>query len=107
MAGVQESKDVIKFVCALTNAIAEACRDGKPTLSDGIQLLPVLKRLPAALEDIHLIPEEASDYDVEELAELSALVKEELDLPNDKVEAAVEQVLDMVVKLYALVKAKE
>jgi len=107
MAGIQESKDVIKFVCSLVSALAEAGRDGKPTLSDALQLLPVLKKLPAAVENISLIPEEASDYDAEELQELSNLVKEELDLPNDKVEAAVEQVLDMVVKLYALVKAKE
>jgi hypothetical protein len=107
MAGIQESKDVIKFVCSLVSAIAEASRDGKPTLSDAVQLLPVLKKLPAAVENISLIPEEASDYDAEELRELSDLVKEELDLPNDRVEAAVEQVIDMVVKLYALVKIKE
>lgn len=107
MEGTKETKDVIEFLCALVNAIADASADGKVTLGEAAALLPVLYKLPAAIDGIDAIPDEASDFTQDELDELSELIKEELDLPNDRVEAAVEQLVDMAVKLYALVKTKE
>lgn len=103
MSGIKELGEVVKFICAVSNAIGEAAKDGEISLGDAAHLVPLLYRLPSAVDGMADIPEEAKDLSQDELDELVKMVKDELDLPNDKVETAVESALEIAVQIYALV----
>lgn len=102
MAGTKELGEAVAFVCSLASAISDAAADGKATASDAIKLMPVLYKLPSALDGLDEVVTEARDLSGEELAELSALVKEQLDLEDDDLEAVCEEAVDCVLKLYSL-----
>lgn len=102
--GTKELGEVLKFVCALANGIGEAAKDGEPSIGDATNLIPMLYKLPAAVDGISELPAEAKDLSVEEMAALVAMVKDDLDLPQDKVEMAVEEGLELSLKLYSLVQ---
>jgi hypothetical protein len=102
MAKAKELKDVLSFVCALANTIGEISEDGKVSKSEALALLPLLYKVPSALDGIGEIPEEVSDLSQEDIAELAQMVKDELDIPQDKIEDAIEDGIDLCLRLYAL-----
>jgi hypothetical protein len=102
--GTKELGEVLKFVCALANGIGEAAKDGEISLGDATHLIPLMYKLPAAVDGIAELPAEASDLSGDEIAALVAMIKDELDLPQDKVEMAVEEGLDLALRLYSLVQ---
>lgn len=104
MAGTKELGEVVKFVCSLASAAAEAAKDGKVTLSDAVHLMPLLYALPSAIDGWDDLIIESTDLDEAELDELSALVKESLDLPNDDIEEACEEAIDCAIKMYSIVQ---
>lgn len=104
MAEVKETEDVVKFACALANAISDAGKDGKWTALDvGSFVSPLLKVGPAVsgAEDV---PAEMKSASPEQLASLLALAKEELKLAPEhaKAELIAEEVLDIALKLVSL-----
>jgi hypothetical protein len=101
--GTKELGEVLKFVCALANGIGEAAKDGEVSLGDATHLIPLLYKLPSAVDGLGELPAEAKDLSGDEIAALAAMVKDELDLPQDKIEMAVEEGIDVALKLYALV----
>ena len=103
MSGIKEISEVVKFVCALGNAIGEAAKDGQVSLGDAAGLIPLLYKLPSAVDGIDQIPAEVKDLSEDEMAELAQLVKDELDLPQDKIEGAIEDAVGIAIQLYALV----
>lgn len=98
----KELKEALKFICALANTIGEVAKDGEISLGDATHLIPLMYKLPSAVDGIAEIPAEVKELSSEDLAELAQLVKDELDLPQDKVEMAVEDGIDIALKLYAL-----
>jgi hypothetical protein len=102
MAGTKELGEAVAFVCALASAISDAAADGKVTVADAVKLMPALYKIPSALDGLDEVVAEAKDLSGEELAELSALVKEQLDLEDDDLEAVCEEAVDCVLKLYSL-----
>ena len=100
--GIKELGEAVKFMCALASAAADASADGKLTLADAARLVPILYKLPSALDGLSEAVEEARDLSQEELDELSAMVKEELDFEDDELEAIVEEAVDCCLKLYSL-----
>lgn len=103
MSGVKELSDVVKFVCTLASSVAEAAADGKVTVGDIAHILPVLYALPSAVDGLDEAVAQAKDLGADQLAELSLVVKDSLDLPDDKIEEAVEEVVDCALKLYGVV----
>ena len=104
MAGTKELGEVVKFVCSLASAAADAAKDGKVSLSDAAHLMPILYSLPSALDGLDHLVLEAQDLSEDELLELSELVKEHLDLPSDDIEEACEEAIDCALKLYSIVQ---
>ena len=102
--GTKELGEVLKFVCALASSVGEAAKDGEMSLGDAAHLIPLLYKLPAAAEGMGEIPAEAKDLSQDEIDALIKMIKEELDLPQDKIEMAVEDALDICLKLYVLVQ---
>lgn len=102
MAKAKELSEALKFICALANSIGEVAEDGKMDLRDATHLMPLLYKLPSAVDGIQEIPSEVAELSSEDIAELAQMVKDELDLPQDKVEAAIEESIDLCLRLYAL-----
>jgi len=90
--GIQETKDVLEFGIAAANVVSKQLADGFQ-ITDAIAMVPVVVKLPSALSGIKDVPKELGDLDDGEKAELSSMIKEKLDLPDDKVEEAVERFL--------------
>lgn len=103
MAGTKELGEAVKCLCSLASAISDAAADGKPTLSDAVKLMPVLYQLPSALDGLDDAVAEAKDLSGDEMAELSQLVKDSLDLEDDELEEVCEEAVDCALKLYSLV----
>jgi len=102
MSGTKELGEAVKFMCALASAVSDAAADGKATLADAARLAPVLYKLPSALDGLSEAIEEAKDLSAEELDELSKMIKDELDLEDDNLEAVCEEAVDCCLKLYSL-----
>lgn len=102
--GIKELSEVVKFVCAMANGIADAAKDGQISLGDAAHLVPLLYKLPSAADGLSEVPLEVADLSQDEIIAISALVKEELDLPQDKIEMAVEEAIDIAISIYMLVQ---
>lgn len=102
MSQAKELKDVLSFVCALANTIGEISDDGKISRTEVLALLPLLYKIPTAIDGIGEIPSEVSELNQEDIEGLAQMVKDELDIPQDKIEAAIEDGIDLCLKLYAL-----
>jgi hypothetical protein len=98
----KEITEAALFIASVANAIGDAMKDGKVTIGDAMHLIPLLSELPSALD----VPDglNLSQLSLDELEWIKASFNEKFDLPNDKIEALCEGSLDIVVKLYALVK---
>jgi hypothetical protein len=102
MSSIKELSEAVLFVTSLASAVADAAEDGRFTLVDGLHLMPVLNKLPSAIDGLGDISvAELSQEDVEKLVEQ---VKAELDLPSDTIESCIEDSFDIALKIYALVK---
>jgi hypothetical protein len=101
MSQLREISEAAEFVCALANAIAEAASDGKISLGDAASLLPVLYKLPSAIDGLDGVV--MADLSLDDYEAIAAVIKEKLELPNDKVEMAVEDSIEIALHIYALV----
>lgn len=104
MSNVKELSEVVTFVCALANGIADSAKDGDATFSDAQYLLPLVLKLPSAVSGFDKIPDEVKDLDDGEIESLKKLVQDELDLPNDVLESSIENAIEVAIQLYSLVK---
>jgi len=104
MQETKELSEVIEFVAELASALGKAAEDGKPTLSDAMYLAPLIYKLPSALDGAGKIPEEASKLDKAKMDALAEEFKDKLKLPQEKLEMAIEESLDIALRLYALVQ---
>lgn len=105
MASIKETKEVLSFVISLANAVGNAAADGEIGFGDIGELYKPMTKAMSALGGLGDVPAEIGDLSVEEMEQLVAMVKEEFDIPEDAVESAVEGGLDVVLKLYKLVKS--
>ena len=102
--GIEELKDVVALGISV-GELVEALSDGVG-ISDIGKLVAVVRRAPAAVASLKsgkVLPE-LKDLDAEEKMALKAWAAEELDLENDKVEAAVEAGLNVAIDLCDLLK---
>lgn len=102
MSAVKELSEVVEFVCALAGALAAAADDGKISIVDVRHLAPLLYKFPSAIDGLGDIT--LADLSQEDLDSVADKVKEALDLKNDRVEAAIEDAIDIALQIYALVK---
>lgn len=100
MANIQETKELVKWVCTLANAIGVSMKDGKISIGDLYNFMGVLSGASTAFAGADKIPEELLDLTDAEKAEVLALVEKEFQIPNDQVEAYVKAGLQAASKLH-------
>ena len=100
---INETKDVVIFLCKVSNAANESfADDGKITVSDLFKFSGAAIALFPAISGISAVPAELADLDPIEKDELIALVKEELNL-DANVEAVVEKALLIAAEIKGLI----
>ena len=103
MYGVEETKDVVKFLCRMTNAIIESLKDdGKITVGDFPKFGGVAMSFFPAFSGINEVPKELSDLSKDEVTELITLVKEELHL-DENVEEVITKALAITSEIKNLI----
>ncbi len=91
--GISNLKLFIAFTLGLQQEIREASKDGF-TFMDSLGLVDNISQLPALISNAANIHQEVIDLDEEERAELNFHIQERFDIPNDRIEAAVEESID-------------
>lgn len=90
MTGIKELKEMVSFGLTIPEAYYRAKEDGDIDISDIVHLYPIVQKAPDAIMDADEIPEELLDLTEEEYNELCNFVGEEFDIPEDRIEEAVE-----------------
>lgn len=103
--GIQETKEVLAFGFALGDAFAGALQDGDIDFADIVEFIPVLQKLGDAVSGLGNVPAELGDLSEVEYQELVDYVKEEFDLPNDKIEEYIEKGFAAGLKLVQFIAA--
>ncbi len=76
MAGIEETKEVIRFVQVLAETIKVAKADGSIDIFDAMSAISLISPLAAAGKGILEIKEELKDLDKEEVQELLAMMQD-------------------------------
>jgi len=76
MAGIEETKEVIRFVQILAETIEVAKADGSIDIFDAMSAISLISPLAAAGKGISEVKAELKDLDKEEVQELLALMQD-------------------------------
>jgi len=95
MDKLKETKELVKFIISLVNQSSKALQDKEITAKDAVLLFEPLRLAGAAIKDINLVLPELLGMDETMANELSEFIKSELDLPNDRVEEFVEDIISL------------
>jgi len=100
--GIEETKDALKFFVAIANSFVMSWKDGL-SLSDIVNFgRPAMLLIPF-LAGAKYIPTEIIDIDEAEFSELLAVVKNELDLEDEKAAEIVNAVLEIIKQIRTIV----
>lgn len=103
MYGIEETKDAVKAICGIGNAVAASLADdGKITLGDYPKFIGPVISLPAAISGIGEVPKELADLTPEEKAELIALVQDELEV-GDRAEEVTVKILNIIYEIKSFI----
>ena len=102
--GIKETKELLKFVVEVAEAIDVSLADGEITFGDITNLVSAMMTANDAFSNIKAIPAEMSDLTEAEALELYTYAKTELSLSNAKSEEIVECALEVGLKLYQLLQ---
>lgn len=89
--GYDDLKELIDLGLHLGMGFARATEDGKWTFSDTFHFVPAVTKIPKAVDGIQDAVPQLLDLDEQELAGLHEHVKAEFDIPDDKLEQAIEK----------------
>lgn len=103
MYGIENLKKLVKFGCDLTRQITTALADGWQW-TDALGFINEIAAIPGVVKSIPAIQQELKDLTPEERAELYAYLVTEFELPDEKVEAFVENALALAISVLALVE---
>ena len=102
--GIENIKEVLLFVCKLTDGFVKSLADGKFNFADALNFYPAAQSFPAAIKDIKQLPAEYKDMDAGEKAQLVAYVQDEFDIPDDKIEEYIERAFALALDLAGFVE---
>lgn len=101
--GVENLKKVVSFGCGLTGQIAESLKDGWQW-TDALSFVDEMAAIPGVVKTLPAVKQELSDLSTTEREELHAYIVEKFDIPNDKVEAFVENAIGVALNVLSLVE---
>lgn len=100
--GVENLKKFVKFACGFTEQVAEVLEDGKVQLLELPKFLDEVLEIPGLVKSWEAVKKELSELSPEERQEVYDYLKDEFDIPNDRVELAIEHSISWVMNTLAL-----
>lgn len=97
---MKETKEVCALGITMLNGLGNAAKDNQFTLSDLGYFYPLIGQVPAAIDNINLVPDEIKTARPEDWSELVTWAEKEFDIPQDRVEIAVEAGLELGLSIY-------
>lgn len=92
--GTKETIEAIDFLFDIADAvISSTADDGKITIGDAPKFLKIAIGAPKAIGGIQEVPKEIADLSDEELSGITGHIKKRFDIPDDNMEAAIEDIL--------------
>ena len=106
MAGIQETKDVLAFVFALSEASVTAMERGDIGWSDAKKFVDPLKRLGSSIDNVEDVLIELQDLDDTEFEELIQFAKDEFGIQDltDDLEVIVEEAINAGVEIIKIIR---
>ncbi|SVC86658.1 uncharacterized protein METZ01_LOCUS339512 [marine metagenome] len=106
MAGIQETKDVLAFVFALSEVSVTAMETGDIGWSDAKNFIDPLKRLGPGIENVEDVLIELQDFDDTEFEELIQFTRDEFGVENltDDLEVVVEEAINAGVEIMKIIR---
>jgi hypothetical protein len=101
--GIQETKDLLRFVIDIAEAVDKSLEDNDFSVFDAANFVTAMLDAGSAFNNMSLIPKELADLTLEEANELYTYATTELNLSDEKVEETVKKMLEIGLKLYDLV----
>ena len=98
--GFKETKEVLDLVIALGTGIKASLQDEKISFEDLPNFFAVIFKIAPALEGVDQVPVEFKLANEEEVAELKAYLREQLDLEDDQMEEFIEDAFAVVLDLW-------
>jgi uncharacterized NAD-dependent epimerase/dehydratase family protein len=102
--GIQETKDLLKFVVSLGMAVDKIKADGKVDITDIQFLMSPLTQAGKAFEGVKHVKSQLKDLSAEEAKELVEFAENQLDLSNDKLEHTIETALKLGLDIFNYVE---
>lgn len=99
MESIKETKEALECALSMQKALQKTMADGKISIWEVPNFLSPFLKLGPALQNAKAIPAELKDLQAEEIEELKALFKAELDLEDDKLEQKINEGLALLLAL--------
>ena len=103
MLGIEQTKEMLSFMFGLANVLGKTAEDGKISFMDLPEFIAPLTKAGPAFVGANVIITELADLDDTERKELLAYAKAELEIPQKKVEAFVENALEALSKIHEII----
>ena len=92
--GIKNIKIILLFGLSLAQELQKGLEDGKLNFGEIIGFTDDLAAIPSVVEAVKRAPAEFLDLDTKEQQELRSLVEKEFNIPQDKIEEAIEESFD-------------
>ena len=102
--GIQETKDLLKFVVTLGMAVDKIKADGKVDITDIQFLMAPLTQAGKAFEGVKHVKAQLKDLSAEEAKELVEFAQKHLELSDEKLEHTIETALKLGLDLFSYVE---
>ena len=102
MNNIQHLKKAVVFAATLVNSLYEKLEDKKLKFFEALQLALELSKVQEILKNAELVKKEFQDLDESERVELVQLVKQELDIANDKAERITEYSFELLSLIFLI-----
>ncbi len=103
MYGIENLKKIVKVACDFTKQAASSLMDGWQW-TDFFAFVDEMAAIPGAVKSLPEVMQEIKDLQPEERDQLYAYLVEQFDIPNDKVEAFVEDAIAWAISTVSLVE---
>lgn len=101
---LKDTKELLALGLTLGNAIGSAMEDGQIDVTDLTQFIQVIPKVSPAVLGLENVDDEIKAAKEKDWQGLVDYAKEEFDIPQDKIEHAVETALDVAMKIVHLVE---
>lgn len=103
MLGIQNLKGALSFAIGLGQAFDRTFADGQFQFPEVINFVAPLSQAPKSADEWKAIKAELADLSSGERMELDHFIQDEFDIANDRVEAVIEDSIDLVLHIWTFV----